>query len=57
MMDIAKYIATAVILTTVFNDVGESWVVYVLGSVAVVASLGIGLWLIREPHNKKKGGN
>lgn len=57
MMDIAKYIATAVILSTVFSDVAESWIVYMMGAVAMLTSLTIGLWLIRDPRKKEEGGN
>ena len=52
-MDIAKYIVTAVILTSVFGGVSEQWVVYVCGLLATGQSLFGGLWLLRD---KKKGG-
>ena len=51
-MDIAKYIATAVILTSVFGEISEQWVIYVGGLVAVILTLTVGLWLIKD---KKKG--
>lgn len=56
LMDIAKYITTAVILSTVFGDITESWIVYVLGALTVIVSLCVGLWLVREPKQKQKGG-
>lgn len=52
LMDIAKYITTAVILTSVFGEIEESWIVYTMGLSAVVFTLGWGLFLIRD----KKGG-
>lgn len=52
LMDIAKYIATAVILTSVFGEISEQWVIYVGGLAAVVLTLAVGLWLIKD---KKKG--
>ena len=52
LMDIAKYIATAVILTSVFGEISEQWVIYVGGLVAVILTLTVGLWLIKD---KKKG--
>lgn len=53
-MDIAKYITTAVILTSLFSDVREKWIVYAGGIVAVLATLLVGLWLVRM-DNKTKG--
>lgn len=52
-MDIAKYITTAVVLTSIFGDVQERWIIYVGGSLAVIVTLLAGLWLVKE---KKKGG-
>ena len=51
-MDIAKYIATAVILTSVFGGIKETWVIYVGGMSAITVTLILGLLLIRD---KKKG--
>lgn len=53
LMDIAKYLTTAVLLSSVFNDIKESWVIYSVVSVAIVLTLLAGLWLVRE--EKKKG--
>lgn len=50
LLDISKYIATVVILSSVFGDL-EKWVVYVLGVFAVVITLVLGLSLV----DKKKG--
>ncbi len=52
-MDIAKYITTAVVLSSIFGDVQEKWVIYIGGSLAIVVTLLAGLWLVRE--EKKKG--
>jgi hypothetical protein len=52
LMDIAKYITTAVVLSSIFGDVQEKWVIYVGGSFAIVVTLLAGLWLVRE---EKKG--
>lgn len=46
-MDIAKYIATAVILSSVFGEV-EPKVVYWLRGAAVVVAMIIGLWLVSD---------
>ena len=52
LMDIAKYITTAVVLTSIFGDMQEKWIIYVSGLLAVVITLLSGLWLVRD---KKKG--
>ena len=36
LMDIAKYITTAVVLTSIFGDVQEKWIIYLGGSLAIV---------------------
>lgn len=51
LMDIAKYLTTAVLLSSVFNDIKESWVIYFVVSVAIVLTLLAGLYLVRD--NKK----
>lgn len=53
LMDIAKYLTTAVLLSSVFNDIKESWIIYFVVSIAIVLTLLAGLWLARE--EKKKG--
>lgn len=52
LMDIAKYITTAVVLTSIFGDVQEQWVIYLGGSLAIIVTLLAGLWLVRD---KKRG--
>lgn len=47
-MDIAKYLTTAVLLSSVFNDIKESWIIYFVVSIAIVLTLLAGLWLVRE---------
>ncbi|WP_462356595.1 DUF6722 family protein [Phocaeicola coprocola] len=52
-MDIAKYLTTAVLLSSVFNDIKDSWIIYFVVSIAIVLTLLSGLWLVRE--EKKEG--
>ncbi|WP_417012354.1 DUF6722 family protein [Bacteroides sp.] len=52
LMDIAKYITTAVVLSSIFGDVQEKWIIYLGGSLAIVLTLSAGLWLVRD---QKKG--
>ncbi len=53
LMDIAKYITTAVILTSIFGEVEQKWIIYLGGILAVAFTLGWGLYLDRD--KKKKG--
>ena len=40
LMDIAKYITTAVILTSIFGEVEQKWIIYFGGILAVAFTLG-----------------
>ena len=53
LMDIAKYLVTAVLLASVFSDISEKWIVYLVVSVAIIITLSWGLYLLKD--NKKKG--
>lgn len=52
LMDIAKYITTAVILTSIFGEVENKWIIYIGGLLSVIITLSAGLWLVKD---KKKG--
>lgn len=54
LMDIAKYIITAVVLSSVFGEI-ESWVLYIIGLVSVAATLLIGLYLVSDRPMVKLG--
>ena len=54
LMDIAKYIATAVILTSIFGEIDQKWVIYVGGIISILLTLGIGLWLVQDKKEKGK---
>lgn len=53
LMDIAKYITTAVILSSVFGQVTQTWLIYVGGVVSVIVTLSWGLYLLKSPQKKK----
>ena len=59
LMDIAKYITTAILLSAVFKDL-ESPLVVIGGICAAMVTLAWGLYLIRDnemshkPHKKRK---
>ncbi len=52
LMDIAKYITTAVILTSIFGEIEQKWIIFLSGMLAVGFTLGWGLYLVKD---KKKG--
>lgn len=54
LMDIAKYITTAVILTSVFGEVEQKWIIYAGGVFSIILTLGVGLWLVRENRKENK---
>ena len=38
LMDVAKYVATAVLITSFLGEFGEKWVVYTIGLITVALS-------------------
>jgi hypothetical protein len=54
LMDIAKYITTAVILTSIFGEIDQKWVIYVGGIISILLTLGVGLWLVQDKKEKGK---
>ena len=51
LIDIAKYVFTGVVITSLFNDVTDKTTLYVAGIFIVLISLAVGLILT----DKKKG--
>ena len=49
-MDIAKYVATAILISSFLGSFEQKWIVYIVGSLIVTVSFSIGLYFI---HNKK----
>jgi len=50
-MDIAKYVATAVLISSFLSGFEQRWVMYLIGTITVVLSFFVGLYYIRD---KKK---
>lgn len=48
LMDVAKYVTTAVLLSSLLGEFPNKWGMYVAGSATVILSLSLGLYLIRE---------
>ena len=53
-MDIAKYMATAILLTSIFDEIRESWISYVSVSIAIILSLIVGLILTTDTKKEDK---
>lgn len=47
-LDIAKYITTAVVLSSIFGVIEKQWLVVLLGLLAVVATFATGLIFLRK---------
>lgn len=47
-MDIAKYIATAVVLSSIFGGIEKQWLLVTLGAVVVVLTLAAGLYMAKD---------
>jgi len=43
LMDVSKYILTAVVISTIFKDIENKWIIYVIGAVTVGLSFYIGV--------------
>ena len=48
MKENTETIATAVILTSVFGDMQEERLIYILASLAVIITLMLGLWFVKD---------
>lgn len=53
LIDIAKYIITAIVVSSFFKSFGDTWVIYVLGSL-VTGLLLTGGFLVLNQSNRKK---
>jgi len=45
LMDVSKYMLTAVLISTIFKDLENKWIIYIVGFIAVIISLYIGIGL------------
>lgn len=52
LMDIAKYLMTVAILSSIITDIDKTWLYYLSLLFFIVLILVFGLWLIRD---KKEG--
>jgi hypothetical protein len=49
-MDIAKYVATAVLISSFLGSFEHKWAVYSIGSVIVAVGFSLGLYFIRDKN-------
>ena len=54
LMDVAKYVLTAILLTTVFGGMENNVLIFVLGLIIVAITLGWGLYLVSDKKDKKR---
>lgn len=54
LMDIAKYMVTALLLSSVFGDMNQVGI-YASVIIATAITLGWGLYLVRDEKDNKKG--
>ena len=54
LLDVAKYLATAVLISSFLGGFEQTWVMYAIGITAFVACLVIGLLLINKYNKKNK---
>ena len=50
MMDVAKYMVTAILLSSIFSDLQNTWM-YVGIILSIICIFALGLWFI---HDKKE---
>lgn len=54
LMDIAKYIATAVVVTSIFGDIEQKWIIFTISITTIIFLLIWGLWLVKDKNETKK---
>ena len=54
LMDISKYITTAVVLSSIFGGITETWKILSLGFFTIAVSIITGLVLIRSAEKEEK---
>lgn len=54
LLDISKYITTAILLTSIFSDIKSKLIIYLICIASIAITLGIGLYLSNDKKNKNK---
>lgn len=54
-MDVAKYLLTGVLLASMVSDLQDiKWLVYVIGFLATLLSLGLGMVMLKDTEKETK---
>jgi len=53
LLDIGKYVATAVLITSFLGDLGEKWMLYGFGAFTVLVCVGFGLLIVKNLNKKQ----
>ncbi|WP_159063573.1 DUF6722 family protein [Parabacteroides bouchesdurhonensis] len=48
LMDVAKYVATAVLISSFLGEFDDKWIMYVVGLVTVALCFSVGLYYIKD---------
>lgn len=52
LIDVSKYVLTGVVITSLFNDVTDKTIIYIIGVFVVITSLWAGLRLTSKQKTK-----
>ena len=53
LMDIAKYVTTAVLLSSIFANIERTWSLLLFAVICIVLTLALGLWLVRDQKGRR----
>jgi hypothetical protein len=48
LLDVAKYVATAVLISSFLGGFEQKWIMYLVGVITVILSLLLGLYFIND---------
>lgn len=54
LMDISKYVATGVVISSLFKEVSDSSAIYITGTIVAILTLIVGLVLTNKKQKKEK---
>ncbi len=53
LIDIAKYIITAIVVSSFFKSFGDTWIIYVFGTLTAGVLVGVGFWYLNQSNKKE----
>ncbi|KAA6309688.1 hypothetical protein EZS27_038870 [termite gut metagenome] len=54
LLDVAKYVATAFLISSFLGGIERRWIMYLASTAAVISALIVGLWLIMQDKKEKE---